>query len=151
MVKRFLVTIMLLLATTACTRYHKEIDGNPPFAPHHFRYYDVEIAWRAEPTNDGFRLTGTVTNRRDYYLRDLELAARLMNERGVILTRADYAAFPHLIPPGDVAPFEMQLRLPPNTRSEQVRFTYVYWLTEAAPELRGAEDVPHFGSFDAPL
>lgn len=151
MVKRFLVTALLLLATAACSSYHKEIDGNPPFAPHHFRYYDVEIAWRAEPTNDGVLLTGTVTNRRDYYLRDLELAARLMNERGVVLARADYAAFPHLIPPGNVAPFEMELRLPPNTRSEQVRFTYVYWLTEAAPELRGAEDVPHFGSFDAPL
>jgi len=150
MTKRLIVATLILI-TASCSSYRKEIDDNPPFAPHHFRYYDVEITWRTEPTNDGVRLTGTVTNRRDYYLRDLELAARLMNERGVVLARTDYAAFPHLIPPGKAAPFEMELRLSPNTGSERVRFTYVYWLTEAAPELRGAEDVPHFGSFDAPL
>jgi len=43
---RLMLALLLMVATAACSTYHKEIDDNPPFAPHHFRSYDLEIAWQ---------------------------------------------------------------------------------------------------------
>ncbi len=147
----FLLATLLLLLATACSTYRKELDSNPPFSSHRFRAYDLEISWQAEKTADGVRLVGAVTNRRSYYLHDLELTARLADERGRIVARETYADFPNFIPPGKTEAFQLELHPAPGSAPQQVRFTYVYWLAEEPPAFRGYGDVPTFGNFNSSL
>jgi hypothetical protein len=151
MALRLMLVSLLLLATAACSAYHKELDDNPPFTSHHYRYYDLDVVWQSERTDEGIRVTGKVTNRRDYYLRDLELTVRLLDSQGVFLAKNIAADFPTYIPPGETVPFRMELSLSPGTAPEWVRFTYVYWLAEEPPGFRGYDEVPYFGNFNSPL
>src|SRR6266540_449174 len=144
-----IVTLLLLPAIWGCSHYRKEIDSNPPFASHHFRYYDVAISWQAEKTTNGIRLAGTVTNLRSFYLRDLELTARLVDEQGKVMARGHFADFSNYIPPGKTETFRLEVASPPAITPEKVRFTYVYWLAEEPPAFRGYSDVPYFGSFES--
>jgi hypothetical protein len=151
---RALIAILLLLAAAACSTYRREFDANPPFAPHYFRNFDVEVAWQTERSGQEVRLSGAVTNRRYAYLRDLELTARLLDEKGLVVARETLADFPTYIPAGKATPFRMDLRLPAGTTPARLRFSYTYWLAEEPPAFRGYggyEDIPHFGNFDAPL
>lgn len=151
MVRWLIFAALFLLTTTACTMYRKELDTNPAFAPHHFRYFDLAVDWRAERTAEGVRLSGTVTNRRDYYLRFLELTARLLDQGGTIVARGSFSDFPTYLPPGKSEPFQLVVPLPAGTTAARVHFTYVYWLVEAPPAFRGESDKPEFGSFVSPL
>ena len=149
-----IIAILLVLATAACTTYRREFDANPPFAPHYYRSFDVEVSWQAERAGQEVRLSGAVTNRRYAYLRDLELTARLLDEKGKILARETITDFPTYLPSGTAAPFRMHLRLPNGTTPARLRFNYTYLLTEEPPAVRGYggyDDIPHFGNFDAPL
>ena len=152
---RTIIAILLLLATAACSTYRKEFDANPPYAPHYFRKnIDVEVAWQAERTGQEIRLSGTVTNFRYAYMRDLELTARLLDEKGGVLARETLTDFPTYIPSGKSAPFQMKLRLPDGTAPARLRFSYTYFLAEEPPAARGYggyEEIPHFGNVDAPL
>lgn len=147
---RLMVGALLLLISTACSTYHREMDRNPPFAPHHFRSYDLEVEWQSSQTGNGILLTGTVTNHRAFYLRDLELTVRIVDSRGKILARQTFTDFPIYIPSEKSEPFRMDMAVPSGTAPERVRFTYTYWLTEEPPAFRGYDDTPYFGSFDAP-
>jgi len=140
---------LLLLVVAGCSVYHKELDGNPAFSSHRFSYYDVEIAWRSKGHGDKLQVAGTVRNLRSYYLRDFEITARLVDQQGKIFDRQTYADFSTYIPPGSKEPFRMEFHLPPGSQIKQIHFSYYYWLTEAAPQFRGNEDVPTFGSFTA--
>lgn len=151
---RSIIVILLMLATAACSTYRTEFDANPPFAPHYYRNFDVEVAWQAERTGQEVRLLGTVTNHRYAYLRNLELTARLLDEKGNILAMETDGDFPTYIPAGKAAPFQMNLRLSNGTTPARFRFNYTYLLAEEPPAFRGYggyEDIPHFGNFDAPL
>lgn len=151
---RTVFVVMLLMATTACSSYRKEFDANPSYAPHYFRNNGVEIAWQAERTDMEIRISGTVTNHRYAYLRDLELKGRILGEKGTVLARETLNDFPTYIPTGKAAPFRMNLRLPTGTDPQRLRFNYTFWLAEEPPAVSGYsgyEDVPHFGNFDAPL
>lgn len=151
---RSIIAMLLMLATAACSTYPREFDTNPPFAPHYYRNFDVEVAWQAERTGQEIRVSGTVTNHRYAYLRDLELKARLLDEKGNILARETVADFPTYIPPGKDVPFQMDLKLSGKTSPARLRFNYTYFLAEEPPAFRGYggyEDIPHFGNFDAPL
>jgi len=151
---RSIVAILLVLATTACSTYRREFDANPPFASHYYRNFDVEVAWQAEQTGQDVHLSGAVTNRRYAYLRDLELTARVVDEKGNVLARGKIHEFPTYIPSGKAAPFRMNLSLPGGTTPARLRFNYTYLLAEEPPAARGYsgyEHVPHFGNFDAPL
>lgn len=151
---RSIVAILLLLATAACSTYRREFDANPPYTPHYFRSFDVEVAWQAERTGEEIRLSGAVTNRRYAYMRDLELTARLLDEKGGVLARETVADFPTYIQSGKAAPFRMNLRLSEGAAPARLRFSYTYWLAEEPPSVRGYggyENIPHFGNFDAPL
>jgi hypothetical protein len=151
MALRLILVTLLLLATAACSAYHKELDGNPPFASHHYRYHDLDVVWQSEQTGDGIRVTGTVTNRRNHYLRDLELTVRLLDSWGAFLAKNIAADFPTYVPPGKTVPFRMEFPLSPGAAPEWVRFTYVYWLAEEPPGFRGYDEVPYFGNFNSPL
>lgn len=149
MLKRLLWLALLLLAIAGCSAYHKELDSNPAFSSHRFSYYDVEVAWRSAAHENTFLVTGTVSNLRSYYLRDFEITARLVDQQGNIYGRQTYADFPTYISPGRTEPFKMAFHTPSGTKIKQIHFSYYYWLTEAAPQFRGNEDVPTFGSFTA--
>ena len=152
--RRSIIAILLLLATAACSTYRKEFDANPPYAPHHYRNIDVEVAWQTERTGQDIRLSGAVTNHRYAYMRDLELTARLLDEKGGVLARETLTDFPTYIPSGKSAPFQMKLRLPDGTAPARLRFSYTYFLAEEPPAARGYggyEEIPHFGNVDAPL
>ena len=151
---RSIIAILLMLATAACSTYRREFDANPPFAPHFYRSFDVEVAWQAERTGQDVRLSGTVTNRRYPYLRDLGLTARLFDEKGNVLARETDDDFPTYIPSGKGAPFHVILTLPDGTTPARLRFNYTYFLAEEPPAFGGYggyDDTPHFGNFDAPL
>ncbi len=151
MAKVFLLSLLLLIIAPACSTYHKTLDVNPPFSPHRFGSYDVEITWQTERTADGIRLAGAVTNHRSYYLHDLELTARLIDDRGKVVARETYADFPTYIPPGKTEAFRLELHPAPGSAPQQVRFTYVYWLAEEPPAFRGYGDAPYFVNFNSPL
>jgi starvation-inducible outer membrane lipoprotein len=93
---RSIIVITLMLATAACSTYRREFDSNPPFSSHYYRIFDVEVAWQAERSGQDVRLSGTVTNRRYAFLRDLELKARLFDAQGNTLARESNADFPPL-------------------------------------------------------
>ncbi len=150
MMRLLLLASLLLMAATACSTYRRELDANPPFAPHHFGYYDVEVNWQAERTDGLFRLAGTVTNRRYAYLRDLETTVRLLDNKGKLLARESFTDFPTYLPPGKTEPFRMEFRLSPDAAPARLSFTYIYWLAEEPPAFRGYDDVPHFGHFESP-
>ncbi|HEY4744148.1 MAG TPA: hypothetical protein VIH45_05770 [Desulfuromonadaceae bacterium] len=146
-----LAAVLAVAFTAGCTLYHKELDTNPAYSDHQFRYYDLEIAWRAEQTDGTLRLTGTVNNLRSDYLWDMELTSRLVGRDGKVFARQTYADFPTYLAPGKPESFRMEFRLVPGTQPERIHFTYNYWPVEAAPRFRGnVGDTPVFGSFDAP-
>lgn len=150
MAQRFMLVALLLLVTAGCATYHKELDGNPPFSAHRFSSYDLEVAWRTEQSGDAIKLAGTVTNHRTYFLRDLELTARLVDNEGKVIARETFTDFSTYLPSGKSEPFRMELRLPSGGRVERIHFSYVYWLAEAPPAFRGYDDKPYFGSFTSP-
>jgi len=150
MVRKILLAALLVL-TTGCVHYHKELDTNPPFTAHRFRYYDVEINWQAVQGNDGVRVDGTVNNLRSDYLENMELTARLVDRQGKVLARQTYTDFSTDIPPGKPEPFRLEFNIAPGTQPALIRFSYYYWPIEAAPRFRGETgDTPVFGNFDAP-
>lgn len=150
MVKRMLLAALFLLSATGCANYHKELDQNPPFSEHRYRYFDVEILWRAQQSDNVIRITGSVRNLRVSALQDLELTARIVNQQRRVVARAGFTDFPNLITTGKTQPFSMELTLPPGTSPKELHLSYFYLLAEAAPEIRNDED-PHFGSFESPL
>lgn len=150
MTKHFLLAALLLLTTMGCAGYHKELDSNPAYSAHRFRYYDLQVDWRAVRDDGTIRLSGTVSNMRSFFLQDLELTARLVNEKGRVIARESYSDFPHYIPPGRSEPFRLEFHIPPGTQTDRVHFSYYYFLVEAAPEFRGRDDNPHFGGFVSP-
>lgn len=151
MAKTIVILTLLLLSCSGCATYHKEIDTNPPYSPHHFSYHDLDITWQAERSGDVIAISGTVRNIRSYYLQDLELTVRLVNEKGKVIARDTYVDFPNYLPPDKTAPFHMKFALSPGTQANRLHFSYVYWLAEGAPAFRVYEDVPHFGQFASPL
>jgi hypothetical protein len=151
MAKRFIMVMLLLLTTAGCAGYRSTADTNPAFSAHNVRHYDVEVNWRAEQAPDGvIRLQGTVTNARYYHLQDLELNARLVDQKGKVVARDNFADFPVYLPPGKTEPFRMEFRVPPGTQPDKLRFSYYYWLAEGAPAYRNIEE-PKFGGFISPL
>lgn len=151
---RTVIVILLLLVTAACSSYRKEFDINPAYAPHYFRNNNVGVDWQAERKGQEIRLSGKVTNYRYAYMRDLELTAKLLGEKGTVLTRETLIDFPTYIPSGKDAPFQINLRIPDGATPTRLRFNYTFWLAEEPPAFSGYggyEDTPHFGKFDAPL
>ncbi|MGB9081392.1 MAG: hypothetical protein WCD00_08835 [Desulfuromonadaceae bacterium] len=151
---RTIIAMLLMLATAACSTYRREFDTNPPFASHYYRNFDVEVVWQTERTGQDVHLSGAVTNRRYAFLRDLELTARVVDEKGNVLARETINDFPTYIRSGEAAPFSMNLSLLGGTTPAQLRFNYTYFLAEEPPAFRGYggyDDIPHFGNFDAPL
>jgi hypothetical protein len=143
-----------MLATAACSVHRREFDSNPPFSSHFYRSFDVEVAWQAERIGQNVRLSGTVTNRRYAFLRDLELKARLLDVEGKTVASEIIADFPTYIPAGRSEPFQMILTLPDGRTPVRLRFNYTYVLAEEPPAFRGYggyDGIPRFGTFDAPL
>ena len=150
MSRRLLLVAMLMLAVSGCAGYRKVQDSNPPFAEHLFRYYDLEVQWRAERSDGALRLVGTVRNVRDLFLQDLELNARLVNQRGKVIARNIFLDFPEYLPPNQAEPFHLQFRLPPGEQAKEVHISYFYYPVEAPPAFGGQEYVPKFGGFVSP-
>jgi hypothetical protein len=156
---RTIIAILLMLATAACSTYRREFerefDSNPSFAPHYYRSFDVEVTWQAERSGQEIRLSGFAINHRYAYLRDLELTARLLDDKGNTLVRETAADIPTYIPPEKESSFQMTLGLPQGAIPASLRFNYTYFLAEEPPAFRGYgggyEDLPHFGKFEAPL
>jgi len=83
---RFAMAMLLLLAITSCSTYRADIDTKPAYTrpsytPHYFRNRDVEVVWQTERAGQELRLSGTVANHRNAYMRDLVLSTRLLNEQ----------------------------------------------------------------------
>ncbi|HEX9079563.1 MAG TPA: hypothetical protein VF795_08245 [Desulfuromonadaceae bacterium] len=151
MVRMISLALMLMLTLGGCALYHKELDNNPPFSAHRFRYYDLEINWQMERQGDGaFRLAGTINDLLSEYLWDMELTARLIGPDGRVLARQTYTDFSTYVAPGKPESFRMEFGLPPGIQPERIHFSYYYWPIEAPPQFTGNKNAPSFGSFDSP-
>lgn len=147
---RCIVAILLVLTVAGCVGYHKELDNNPPYSAHRFRYYDLEIDWRTEHQGDGtLLLTGTVNDLRSDYLWDMELTARIVDRQGKVLSRHTFTDFPTYLAPGKPEPFRMEFTLAPGVQPERIHFSYYYWPFEAPPYFRGDKNAPSFGGFES--
>lgn len=151
---RPIIVFLLVLSLTACSASRKELDTNPAFAPHSFRDFAVSITWQSERKGQEVQVSGTITNLRYAFMRDLELKARLLDETGNAIARVTYLDFPTYIPEGKTATFHLSFQVPPGFVPARLRFGYIYWLKEEPPVLKGYEgyeDIPHYGNFDAPM
>ena len=151
MAGKFIGVLLLVLTIAGCVGYHKELDDNPPYSAHHFRYYDLEINWRTERQGNGaLLLTGTVNDLLSDYLWDVELTARLVDRYDKVLARQTYSDFPTYLAPGKPEPFRMEFRPAPGTHPDRIHFSYYYWRVEAPPHFRGDKNAPSFGGFESP-
>ena len=156
---RFAMAMLLLLAITSCSTYRAEIDAKPAYirpsyTPHYFRNRDVEVVWQTERAGQELRLSGTVANHRNAYMRNLVLTTRLLNEISRDLTGetlTDCSAQCQLI---KVVPFHITLRIPNGTTPKRLHIDYAYWVAEEPPSARGYvahKDFLHVGAIDVLL
>lgn len=152
MIRKIIPVAVLLLLVAACATPRKELDTNPPFSSHRYRYYDLEILWKSARTNNIVSIEGQVKNLRSYYLRNLELTASLLDEKGEVLARETFASFPHLLDIAGTETFRMELRLKAGEEPKRLRFSYTYRLADAYQSPGYArDDVPRFNSFESNL
>lgn len=144
--------LLILSYLVACAGPMKELDANPPYSPHQYRYYDLELDWKSERTDDLVRIEGKLSNLRYYFLRDLELTASLLDEKGKVVARESVTAFPTYLRTNETVPFRLELRLKPGQALRRIRFSYTYQLADTY-QSNGyrRDDVPHFNSFESEL
>lgn len=144
--------LLMLVLLLACAAPSKELDANPSFSPHHYRYYDLDLTWKSERTDDLISIEGMASNLRYYFMRDLELTVSLLDQKGEVLAKESYTSFPTFIRTGEAAPFRLQLRLKPGEAPMRVRFSYTYLLTDTYQTYGyPRDDVPRFNSFESAL
>jgi len=156
---RFVVAMLLFLVTTSCSTYRQEIAAGPAYTkpaytPHYFRNRDVEVVWQAERTGREIRLSGTVTNRHNTYMRNLVLTTRLLNEISRDLARETLTEFPTYCLCWQTVPFKVNLRVPSGATPKRLHINYTYWVAEEPPAARGYVGIkgfPHFGAIDVLL
>lgn len=156
---RIAMAILLLMAITSCSTYRTEIDTrpaytSPSYTPHYFRNRDVEVVWQTERTCQELRLSGTVTNRRKAYMRDLVLTTRLLNEISRDLTRETLTNCTGYSQCLLAAPFNITIQIPNGTTPKRLHIKYAYWVAEETSSAKGFvahKDFPHFGFIDVLL
>ncbi|MBJ6748893.1 hypothetical protein [Geomonas anaerohicana] len=83
MVKRFLLAIAILSLIGACAVSRVKQDSNPAYSAHNFSNHEVDVSWKAENTDKGVRIDGTLKNvRPDLPYTSLQLTAKLKDESG---------------------------------------------------------------------
>ncbi|TSK07158.1 MAG: hypothetical protein FPO08_11105 [Geobacter sp.] len=88
MLKRLALTVMMLSMITACASTHSKQDANPAYASHQFSNHEVAIAWKAQETDKGVRIDGTVQNvRQDIPYTSLQLTAKLLDAKGKVMAK----------------------------------------------------------------
>ncbi|MCM2356976.1 MAG: hypothetical protein NDI77_02425 [Geobacteraceae bacterium] len=152
MTGKIIAGAVILLLLAACATPRKELDTNPPFSSHYYRYYDLEILWKSARTDNVISIEGTVRNLRYYYLRDLELTASLLDDKGEVVAKETFASFPTLLDTSGSERFRLELRLKPGEAPRRIRFSYTYQLADTY-QLPGYPrgDVPRFNSFESNL
>jgi hypothetical protein len=156
---RYVATILFLLAATSCSTYRPEItsrpaDTQPIYTPHHFSNRDVQVVWQTERTGQEIRLSGTVTNHHNAYMRDLVLTTRLLNEISRDLARETVTEFPSYCLCWQTVPFHVTLRIPNGTTPKRIHINYTYWVAAESPAAGGFvgfKDFPHVGAIDVLL
>jgi uncharacterized lipoprotein YmbA len=156
---RFVMAMLLLMAITSCSSYRTEIDtrpaySKPSYTPHYFRNRDVEVVWQTERSGQEVRLSGTVTNHRNAFMRDLMLKTRLLNEISRDLTKETVTNCTASSQCLKVVPFHITLQIPNGTTPKRLHINYAYWVAEEPSSARGyvaLKDFPHFGVIDVLL
>ena len=156
---RYVAAMLLLMVITACSTHRQKIAAGPAYSksaytPHYFRNRDVEVVWQSERTGEEIRLTGTVTNYHNTYMRDLVLTTRLLNEISRDLARETVTEFPSYRLSWQAVPFRITLQIPNGTTPKRLHIDYTYWVAEDSPAARGYvgyKDFPHVGAIDVQL
>jgi hypothetical protein len=139
----FLTSVFFLIP--ACRGYIPP-RYDPALYPHTYKHYDLTLFWKADHVEGVYAIAGFIKNTRYAYIRDLELSASLLDERGKGLAKAHFFFIPTLLPMDELAPFDLSLSVKPGDRPAKIRFFYRYHLAEG-----DYGDIPYFYSFETDI
>jgi hypothetical protein len=143
--KKMLATLAALLLSSCAGYVPPRYD--PALYPHCYRGYDLALAWKTGREGANLTVEGFIRNNRNTYLQGLDLTVTLLDEKGKKLSKADFLFIPDLIQLDEIKPFDVKLRIPPDTKPKRLRFHYGYHLRGDG----GSYGVPYFYDFEAEL
>ncbi|MBU5635308.1 hypothetical protein KOM00_01010 [Geomonas sp. Red69] len=128
MVKKLMLAMAILSLICACAVPRAKLDSNPAYSSHHFSNHELDISWKAENTDKGMRIDGTLKNvRPDLPYTSLQLTAKLLDDSGKELGKGTKNFEGRFT--GSEA-FTMDIPLPRPESVKRVNFSYSYGTTE---------------------
>ena len=129
MMKRIIPAAAILLILSACAGPRKELDANPAFSSHQYRYADLQVSWKSGKTDHTFHIEGVVNNPRpDVPIHYLDLTANLLDETGKIFAKQTNTI--SIAPFKDTQAFTMDIPLEKNELPTRIKFSYKYSIEE---------------------
>jgi len=151
-----MVRFMILLAMTAallgaCSTYHDRSRELLQTLPHHYRQFDLQVAWEARVVGGETLVDGAVKNVRYPFMYDLELWVAVLDAGGKVVTRSVSYVIPRQLDLDESAEFSLKLPVA-AAAGTKLRFTYRYRGSEGGDRRKlGADGTPWTQSFDAAL
>ena len=128
MLKKLMLAIAILSLISACAVPRVKQDANPAYSAHQFSNHEVDISWKAENTDKGMRIDGTLKNvRPDLPYTSLQLTAKLLDENGKELGKGT-KTFDGRFTGSEAFTIEIPLARPDSVK--RVNFSYSYGTTE---------------------
>lgn len=140
-----LLFAMLLTSLCSCAGYTPPT-VTPDRYPGSYSTRDVEVSWRIEETPESVVVQGVIRDKFNFYLRDLDLTATLLDSTGKKISRDAFHAFPGQIAPNEINPFTLTFPLNAGDQPARIKFFIRYNIIEEK-----YSDIPYFQSFEADL
>lgn len=142
---RIITLAIAMCLLGACTGYTPQ-RYDPALYPRSYRFYDLALFWRIDRDATRITIPGFVRNTRYAYIKDLELSATLLDEKGKAIGEATMFFFPRLLAMDELAPFTLNIPLKSGAQPAKLKFFYRYRLAE-----RGYGGSPYFYSFETEI
>ncbi|WP_224958599.1 hypothetical protein [Geomonas subterranea] len=128
MVKKLLLAIAILSLICACAVPRAKQDSNPAYSTHQFTNHELDISWKAESTDKGVRIDGTLRNvRPDLPYTSLQLTAKLLDESGKEIGKGTKNVDGRFT---GSEPFTIDIPMVRLETVKRVNFSYSYGTTE---------------------
>jgi hypothetical protein len=144
--KKIMLAILATLLLSSCAGYVPP-RYDPALYPHCYRGYDLALAWKTGREGVDLTVEGFIRNNRNTYLLGLDLTVTLLDEKEKKLSTATFLFIPDLIQLGEIKPFDVKFRIPPDAVPTRLKFRYSYHL----PGDGGGHGIPYFYDFEADL
>ncbi|MBJ6725179.1 hypothetical protein [Geomesophilobacter sediminis] len=125
MSKRFALLIVALSFLAACAGTQTRHDTNPAYSQHQYKSHDIDIAWKADKTDQGLRLTGTISNPHyETTYQAFELTVSLLDDSGKTIGQKIFSTDPGYF--AGSQPLVLDIPIAPSAQVRQVNFNYSY-------------------------